>query len=59
MLTLSLPSNRLCMNHQKSGGIRGDVLVRSMEEHKCRVAVICLNSFHAKFIPGKMSLWEL
>lgn len=37
--TLSLISNRLCLHHQETGGIRGNVLVRSMEEHKYRLAV--------------------
>lgn len=33
------------MHHQGSGGIRGNVLVRSMEEHKYRLAVIYLTVF--------------
>lgn len=42
-------SNRLCMHHQETGGIRGNVLVRSMEEHKYRLAVIYFAVFMQNF----------
>lgn len=45
---LSLISTRLCIPHQETRGIRGQVLFRNLEEHKYTLAFIYSSVFMQK-----------